>query len=228
MKWVKKECDHIIADSHHTKADIQTYLDIPEEKISVVYPYVEMAKPSESDIDTIRLKFNLNKPFILSVGKREPRKNIPRLIEAFESCNIDDLQLVIVGPSGWGDMKHGKSMHQNVSFLGFVSDKDLNCLYSLADFFVYPSLYEGFGYPIIEAMTLGCPVATSNVASLQEIADNNALLFDPLSIDSISNAIKTMHSNPQLRQEYTRKGLTHVFQFSKKAFVENLLSVLSA
>lgn len=196
MKWVKKECDHIIADSHHTKADIQTYLDIPEEKISVVYPYVEMAKPSESDIDTIRLKFNLNKPFILSVGKREPRKNIPRLIEAFESCNIDDLQLVIVGPSGWGDMKHGKSMHQNVSFLGFVSDKDLNCLYSLADFFVYPSLYEGFGYPIIEAMTLGCPVATSNVASLQEIADNNALLFDPLSIDSISNAIKTMHSNP--------------------------------
>ncbi len=228
MNWVQRECDHIIVDSHQTKADIQEYLNIPAEKISVVYPYVEVAKPSESDIAAVHKKFNIKKPYILSVGKLEPRKNIPQLIKAFEQSTINDAQLVIVGPSGWGNMEHDQEAHENISFLGFVSDEDLYSLYAGAEFFIYPSLYEGFGYPIIEAMALGCPVATSNISSLQEIAGDGAFLFDPKNIDSISNAIKIVHNNPQLRQELIQKGLSRAAHFSKKSFVHNLLSVLSA
>lgn len=228
MIRVKEVCDHIIADSHHTKGDIQEYINVPPEKISVVYPYVEIEKPSDHNIIAVLEKFNIHRPYILSVGKLEPRKNIPQLIKAFEGSNISDAQLVIVGASGWGNIDHNEITHENVSFLGFISDEDLYCLYSGAEFFIYPSLYEGFGYPIIEAMTLGCPAATSNVASLQEVAGDSAFLFDPQDVSSISNAIKIMHNTPQLRHELAQKGLTRATHFTKESFVHNLLSVLSA
>jgi glycosyltransferase involved in cell wall biosynthesis len=229
LSWVKKECDHIIADSEHTKKDLQEYLHISEDKISVVYPYVEIKKPSGDTVAAIREKYDLKGTYILSVGKLEPRKNIRNLIDAFSQSGITDATLVIVGPQGWGnspELQFNKEM--NIRFLGYVPDEDLYALYAGAEFFIYPSLYEGFGYPIVEAMSLGCPVATSEVSSLKEIAEDNAYLFDPKNVQNISKCISEMHINASLRQDLAQKGIKRAAFFSKQSFVKNLISVLTA
>jgi glycosyltransferase involved in cell wall biosynthesis len=134
-----------------------------------------------------------------------------------------------VGPQGWGnspELQFNKEM--NIRFLGYVPDEDLYALYAGAEFFIYPSLYEGFGYPIVEAMSLGCPVATSEVSSLKEIAEDNAYLFDPKNVQNISKCISKMHNNASLRQDLAQKGIKRAAFFSKQSFVKNLISVLTA
>ncbi|MCG2692035.1 glycosyltransferase family 4 protein, partial [Microgenomates group bacterium] len=122
-------------------------------------------------------------------GTQEPRKNLVRLIKAYQSLGLKKITLVIVGKFGWGDQV---KPIPGIKILGFVPDEDLRALYSAAKVFAYPSLYEGFGLPILEAFSCGCPVITSNIASLPELGGSAAIYINPLSIKDLSQAIKQL------------------------------------
>ena len=184
---------HIIADSASTKNDLVEIYNVDAKRVDVVYPGIsEIYSPqSKSEIERVKTKYKLPEKYVLSLGTQEPRKNIPRLIEAMRGL---DVPLVIVGKHGWGmpSTPGEKGAHTpGVLALGFVPDADLPGLYSGASVFVLPSLYEGFGFPIIEAMACGTPVVTSNLSSLPEIAGEAAILTNPLDPDSIKAGITT-------------------------------------
>ncbi len=228
MNWVKKESALIIADSHSTKHDIIELLKIPDEKIKVIYPAIIHPRGetrfTPQDTQSILSKYKLTTPFILTVGKQEPRKNIPRLISAFQSAKLNNIELVIVGVHGWGD-SHKKM--NNVRYLGFVTDEELSILYTSALFFVYPSLYEGFGLPVIEAMSMGCPVGTSNTSSLKEIGKNACLLFNPYNKEEMTQSLVNLSANKQLRQDLIKKGLQRALDFSQEKLAQRLLDVFN-
>lgn len=220
LAHVKKEVDLILADSQATKDDLIELLAIPDSKIRVLYPAVTIPNPLPPSNFIIP-----SKKYVLSVGKLEPRKNIRRLIEAFEKANQKDVDLLIVGPTGWGDQKISHS--DRVKFLGFVPDEDLYKLYTNAVAFVYPSLYEGFGYPVVEAMYLGCPVALSNTSSLAEIGKENALLFDPENVNDMSQKLTeiTTHTSTQIKLRNLGKLRAH--RFNKQHFYKNLIAAIT-
>jgi len=227
LEFVVKESDLIFADSLSTKKDLLNFYEINKEKIVVNYPGVIAVLSTRDDDDLTTLKkFQLNSPYILSVGKIEPRKNIARLIQSFEkiTSNFPDLKLAIVGPKGWGK-ELGKS--EKVKFLGYVSDPELAILYKRAKVFVYPSLYEGFGYPIIEAMRYGCPVVTSNTSSMPEIAGDAALFFDPIKVESITESINKLLEDSNLRTKLIQKGKERAQIFNWKSYYNKLVSCLT-
>lgn len=219
LAYVKKEVDLILADSQATKNDLVELLEIPERKIQVLYPAVTIPSPLPKSDFVIP-----SKKYILSVGKLEPRKNIPRLIEAFEKADLKDVDLLIVGPTGWGDknMQHS----ERVTFLGFVPDEDLYKLYKNALCFVYPSLYEGFGYPVVEAMALGCPVTTSNTSSVKEISDGIALQFDPTNVEDIQKKLIETATNEVSRKKLVELGKKKASEFNAQNFYRNFISVI--
>lgn len=191
ISWVLMESDMVIVDSRSTKKDLIELFDFSENKIKVVYPGISsnFKKQTEENIKVAMEKFNLKRPYILSVGTREPRKNVDKTIEAFDKIKDSiDHDLVIVGKLGWGPDK--RSPDDRVKLLGYVDDKYLPSLYSGASCFVYPSLYEGFGFPILEAMACGCGVITSKGGSLSEVGCNYAVYIDPLDPLSIAEGIK--------------------------------------
>ncbi|MBI2029517.1 glycosyltransferase family 4 protein [Candidatus Gottesmanbacteria bacterium] len=190
ISWVLAESNMVIVDSHTTKNDLIDLFDFPKDKIKVVYPGISsnFRRQSEEKIREVREKFSLKNPYILSVGTREPRKNVDKTIEAFDKIkDLFDFDLVIVGKLGWGPDK--RSGDDRVKLLGYVDDKYLPSLYSAASCFVYPSLYEGFGFPILEAMACGSGVVTSKGGSLSEIGGKYAVYIDPLDSSSIASAI---------------------------------------
>lgn len=211
---VKKESSLIFADSHSTKKDLVDLLGIEKKRITVNYPGVDVVKSK---------KLVTKKNFILSVGKLEPRKNLERLIKAFSHLNDKSLELVIVGQTGWGRSLPPAS---NVKFLRYVNDKKLAQLYNSCLIFVYPSIWEGFGYPIIEAMRLGAPVATSNTSSLKEIAGNAAILFDPLNVDDIKSKMQQLIDDERLRKFLITKGKLRAKLFNWKNYVNTLIQSL--
>lgn len=218
MKWVVKESSLIFADSNATKKDLKEYYSLSESKTVVNYPGVEMVKPSSKKIP------GLSRPFILTVGKLEPRKNINRLIEAYEKWGNPEVDLVIVGQKGWGDVtkKQSKSIH----FLGHVSDEELASLYLMCLFFIFPSIWEGFGYPLVEAMSMGAPTATSNTSSLKEIGEGASLFFDPHSTESIIQAMDRLATDSRLRNELKEKGLKKAKEFTWKRYIEKMIREL--
>lgn len=227
LNWVKKESHLIITDSFATKNDIIKLLKIPEKRIEVIYPAVEIIYPSAEEIKKTLKKYQIKTPFILTVGKIEPRKNLQRLINAFIKIDIKNINLIVVGPKGWGIDNYQLPIinRQNIKFLGFIPDKDLYSLYAATIFFIYPSIYEGFGYPIVEAMKLGCPVITSNTSSLQEIAKNYGLLINPYSEDEISKAILTLYKNNHLRNQLKEKSKKRGKDFSLEKFAHKIIKV---
>lgn len=226
MKWVKRESKIIIADSKSTKEDLIKILKINEDKIRVIYPAVEIDEKYLKKGDPIPA---IN-PYILTVGKLEPRKNIPRLIEAFVSLNVPNLDLYIVGPTGWETTSQkidieGYKTIPNIKMLGFVEDEKLYDLYKNAEFFIMPSIYEGFGYPLVEAMAFGCPTACANTSSLKEIGDEISQMFDPLSVDSIKKCIIKMHKDKELRNKIGELGIKRAKDFSLDRFYKEFLKV---
>lgn len=192
---LKQRKAQIIAVSRTTKKDIVNLLGIPKYQVTVVHEAlpVEFQHTSnslrEDDVALIKKKLELNQPFLLFVGTREPRKNLRRLIQAWEPL-ADDYQLIVVGEKGWDDSQNIK--HPQLRFLGQVDDKDLAVLYGEADLFCYPSLYEGFGLPILESFFHGTPVVTSNTSAMPEVAGNAAQLVDPENVASIRQGIETI------------------------------------
>jgi glycosyltransferase involved in cell wall biosynthesis len=219
----KKQCqlaNTIIVPSENTKRDIIEYYKIDKNKIKVIYPGLSAKLDlSENELklqkNTVQKKYDLPSNFILFLGSIEPRKNILSIIQAFEKLPnqlTEKYHLIITGGSGWKNKKiyhiaEQSKLHKHIKFLGFINDADKLALLSLSKLFVFPSFYEGFGFPIIEAMKMGVPVITSNRSSLPEISDNNALLINPNNISNISNSIKILLENSDLYNEYKKRGL---------------------
>ena len=223
LSLVKTESKLIIADSQQTKKDLQEFLKIPANKVEVIYPGVEIEKINKNDVRGTIKKFKIKRKFILTVGKIEPRKNIQKLIEAFDKIKNKDLELVVIGAPGWGTKLKPK---KNVRLLGFVTDQELTHLYNSCLFFVYPSIWEGFGYPVVEAMKYGVPVATSNTSSLKEIAEGYALLFDPNKTSEIKKSLELLIDDKELRLELSKKGLKRSKNFTWENYYKNLIRVL--
>lgn len=224
LNWVQKESNIIFADSQSTEDDLRHYFKIPKEKIVTNYPGVTISSSSHINSGKIKEKFNLKKPFILSVGKIEPRKNIEKLIEAYQELQLQEVDLVIVGAHGWGTLQHSPT--DSIHFLGFVSNEDLYSLYKECLFFIFPSIWEGFGYPAVEAMSLGAPTAVSNISSLKEIGEGASYLFNPHDLESIKKALTELTHNDQLRNELKEKGLKKSQQYTWKNYYDTLIKHL--
>lgn len=224
LHWVKKESQLIICDSETTKRDAMQILQFEESRLKVIYPGVELQRSHASSLSTLQTKYKITKNYVLSVGKIEPRKNIKRLIEAYKKANIDS-ELLIVGAQGW-NTDQNKNLF-DVKFLGYIPEEDLYGLYKHCEFFIYPSLYEGFGYPVVEAMHFGAPIATSSSSSLAEIAKGHGLLFDPESVDDIAATIRKLADNEKLRRELSVKSLLRYKNFSLKHFAAQLIEVFT-
>jgi glycosyltransferase involved in cell wall biosynthesis len=226
LMWAAtKRSDRILTVSESSKRDIIHYFNVDPEKIVVVYNALDerfSTEPPAEEIARVRERFQLDHGFVLYVGNIKPHKNLVRLIEAFDGLRregFDDLKLLIIGDeiSKWPALRravHRLKLHKHVRFLGFQSDETLASLYRLAAVFVFPSLYEGFGLPPLEAMASGTPVVTSNVSSLPEVAGDAAVLVDPYDTTAIKEGIKRVLIDPTLREELRRKGLQRAREFS--------------
>ena len=170
----------------------------------------------------VRERYQLNDPFILYAGNIKPHKNLERLIEAFHIIRKGELEfvkLLIIGDeiSKYAALRrtvHRYKLHKHVRFFGFVPDATLAILYRLARVFVFPSLYEGFGLPPLEAMASGTPVITSNVSSLPEVAGDAAMLIDPYQTDAIAGAMRRVLMDDRLRDDMRERGLARAREFS--------------
>jgi glycosyltransferase involved in cell wall biosynthesis len=218
-----RDSDRIIADSYNTKKDIVNYYGVREEKISVIHLGASRGyRQLENQIvESVRSKYHLNFPFVLFIGTIEPRKNIPVLLKAFSICKkkLPELKLVIVGQKGWKyhavfTTITNLHLQNDVLFLQYVPHEDLPAIYNAAELFVYPSLYEGFGLPPLEAMQCGVPVITSNTSSLPEIVGERGAMVNPDDIQGLASMMFDLLSDDSLRKENIRYGLSRARLFS--------------
>ncbi len=222
----------IIASSQATKNDLMHYLDIPDERISVVHLGVDhgLFKPVSRRI--------YNDPYVLFVGSEQPRKNLAQLLKAFSwlknEPRFKDLKLVKVGRAGGREADFRRQTMEVIDALGLVSEVifaefvpkvDLPAYYSGADVFVLPSLYEGFGFPPLEAMACGCPAVTSNTSSLSEVVGDAGIMVDPYDTDSLAQAMRQVLTNNELRADMVRKGLEQAKKFSWEKAAEQTQEV---
>ena len=224
--WSAAHRSHkILTVSEASKRDIIRFLNVPADKVVVVYNAIDERfglTPSDEAIARVRERYQLDHRFVLYVGNIKPHKNLVRLVEAFgqlRARGFDDLTLLIIGDEisklpALRRAVHSHKLHKHVRFLGYLPDETLAILYRLADVFVFPSLYEGFGLPPLEAMACGAPVVTSNVSSLPEITGDAAILVDPYDAASIADGAARILSDPALRDELRVKGIARAREFS--------------
>ncbi len=220
-----RAADAIIAVSECTKRDAVRHYGIPEEKITVIYEGVSPRfRPADPEtVRAVRAKYGLPERFILYVGTIEPRKNLTALLEAYAALLSRNTRyaarLVIVGKKGWlyeGFFRRLRELglEERVHFTGYVPDEDLPALYSAATLFVFPSLYEGFGLPVLEAMACGTPVVCSGTSSLPEVAGDAALLVDPTDIPALAAAMERALTDEALRASLRARGLERARRFT--------------
>jgi glycosyltransferase involved in cell wall biosynthesis len=224
MPHFLRRADAIIAVSECTKRDAISNYQLPPEKITVIYEGVNPALRPENDLDRIaeaRARYANHQPFLFFVSTIEPRKNIIALVDALRVLRAHghSYRLLIAGRKGWlyqPTFDHVKrtGMSDAVGFLDYVPDADLPALFAACEAFVFPSLYEGFGLPVLEAMACGAPVICSNMSSLPEIAGDAALLVNPRGVGEIAAAIERVIGDANLRAELRAKGLARAAQFS--------------
>jgi len=224
-----KRATHIIAVSKHTKSDLIEYFKIPDDRISVVYNGID-----HSIFTSCKTKV-LDNPYILYVGSERSRKNLDRLVEAFSILRREfpELRLVKIGMSGRCEeyRRHimrklnSQGMTQDVIFIDHASELDLARYYSSALLLAYPSLYEGFGLPPLEAMACGCPVVTSNTSSLPEVVGEAGIMVNPYDTISLAQAMRQVLTNSKLRDEMVRRGLEQSEKFSWERAAEQTQEV---
>ncbi len=219
----------LIADSEATRNDLIRYYRTPGEKITVVYPGFDASLKSVRDPEARRAtqqKYNLPEKFLLHVGTLQPRKNLERLIEAFDPGQV---ALVLAGRRGWlADPIYAKGRAKGVCFLDYVADEDLAALYSLATAYVSPSLYEGFGFTILEAMACGAPVICSDGGSLSEVAGEAAIIIPAPDTRALAEAIRQVVDDESLRRDLISKGYRNVERFSWETAARQTLAVIEA
>ncbi len=229
-----RRATHIIAVSEYTRSDLIELYGIAPGKITVI-PEAADARfrpQSKERRDQVRTKYDLPARYWLCVGTIEPRKNLIRLLQAWEPLYLagEAPPLVIVGRRGWlyEDFLaalESSPARDGVLFPGWVVDEDLPAIYAAAELCLVPSIYEGFGLPVLEAMAAGAPVACSNTTAIAEIADDAALLFDPYDVGAIRAALQTALSDPALREDLRQRGYRRAAQFSWDRAADETLAV---
>jgi len=225
--------DLVLADSQSTKDDLMELLGVATDKIEVVYPGVEERfRPIEDQalLEQVRKRYNLPPRFVLGLGTLQPRKNFTRLIEAYSLLvtRHPSLHLVIAGGKGWLYEEifatvERLGLEEKVVFPGFVANGDLPALYNLADLFVFPSLYEGFGLPPLEALACGTPVITSNASSLPEVVGEAGLMVEATNVEGLAEAMNRVLEDAALREEMIVRGLEQAGKFTWEKAAAKLL-----
>ncbi len=235
MPHFLRRADAIVAVSECTRRDAVRLYGVPPEKVSVIYEGVNPALRPVEDPDVIaaaRARYARNQPFLLFLGTIEPRKNIPALVDALQVLRARGFphRLLVAGRRGWlyqGVFEHARQagMESQVDFLDYVPDADLPALFAACDAFVFPSLYEGFGLPPLEAMACGAPVVCSNTSSLPEVVGDAALCVNPREPAEIAAAVERVIGDNRLRAELRAKGLAQGTKFSWERAARETLQV---
>lgn len=230
----------IIADSSNTKNDLVKLYGIAESKIKVIYPGIDHAKYKviePGQLQEIKNSYNLPDSFILFLGTIEPRKNIEGIIDAFNLAKaeyqaLENLNLVIAGAKGWKCQRIFQAAEKSpfanqIKFLGYVPEADKPYLYNLAGLFVFPSFYEGFGLPVLEAQACGLPVIASDISAFPEVLSDSAYLINPDNLNEIAQAINQIFSQSELKQSLIQKGLQNSQGFSWQNCAQETLNLIS-
>jgi glycosyltransferase involved in cell wall biosynthesis len=232
-RWNARAAAHILADSKATKSDLVDRYNTPPEKITVAYPGRDETLAPVRDpaaIQAVKARYSIVGDYFLYLGTLQPRKNLARVIEAFATIQTKAV-LVMAGKRGWLcedllKLVHRWRLEGRGLFPGYVNDEDKAALLSGALAFVFPSLYEGFGLPVLEAQACGCPVITSTTSSLQEVAGDAALLVDPSDTAAIAAAMQGIASEPALRERLIERGFANAHRFSWTACAQTVLSAI--
>ena len=241
-KQVLRRAARIFAVSNFTRTDIEKYFDIPSSRIEVVYNAIDerflRGHATPADRDLIAQRYQVTYPFLLYAGRISPHKNVVRMIEAFSALKTElekdqlypDLKLIIIGDdlSGNPDLRRTvirSGVQNDVRFLGFVPIEVLRIFYDGAKVFVFPSLYEGFGLPPLEAMAHGTPVVTSNVSSLPEVVGNAAVMVNPENVFEIMRALHRVLTDKALRDRMKERSYRQAAKFSWEISVRRILDV---
>jgi len=242
-KWTAysvKNAHKIITISEFSKSEIIKYYQVSEDKIVVTYPGInELYKNAKVNPPAGgKKKYNIINDYILFVGTLQPRKNIIRLLEAYKLASqgevLQNIDLVIVGKKGWiytqiFEKVKVEGLEGKIKFLDFVSSEDMPYIYSQAKCLVLPSLYEGFGIPVIEAMACGIPTVISNTSSLPEVGGNASIFIDPQNVDSIKNGIlQTLSLSSSARKNIIEKGYKQIEKFSWDKSAQTVLDTLKS
>jgi glycosyltransferase involved in cell wall biosynthesis len=236
IRLAARRATRVLTVSESSKRDILKYVDAHPDKIDVIYnSYDERfaIDPAEEDVVRVRERFQLQDEFVLYAGNVKPHKNLERLIEAFHIVRkrgLDHLKLVLIGDeiSKYTALRravHRHQLHKYVRFLGYLPEETLAVMYRLAGVFVFPSLYEGFGLPPLEAMASGTPVVTSNVSSLPEVAGDAAVLVDPYDPAAIADGIYRVLTDEQLRKDLRYRGVARAGMFSWEQSVRRVRKI---
>ena len=227
----------ILTVSEASKKDILRFFSVPPEKVTVIYNAIAdhfYNEPPEEEVAQVRERYQLHERFVMYAGNVKPHKNIERLIDAFvllrQTTGYDDLKLLITGSeiSKYATLRravHRYNLHKHVRFLGYQSEQALAVLYRLADVFVFPSLYEGFGLPPLEAMASGTPVVVSNASSLPEVVGDAGILVNPYDAASIADGIRRLLDDSALCQELKTRGVARARAFSWPGSVKRIRSI---
>jgi glycosyltransferase involved in cell wall biosynthesis len=238
-RYNARAASHLIADSSATKRDLIERYGIKPDKITVVYPGYDEATfqpvKDEAAIEAVKARYGIAGDYILFVGTLQPRKNLARLIEAFADCRlpIADCRLVIAGKKGWlyeeiFQQVEELGLEGSVVFTDYVPEGDLPALLSGARLFVFPSLYEGFGLPVLEAMACGTPVVCSSASSLPEVVGDAAVLVDPMDVKGLAMAIERVLGDEELRAKLIEHGFEQAKKFSWERCARETLDVLES
>lgn len=240
LKKLVAKATAIVAVSENTRQDIIEFLGVPAEKVHTIYSGLnvkaDMPRPEEERL--FIKKHELKKRFILYLGTIEPRKNIAGLIYAYNCLrdnNIDlvDVQLILAGANGWRTKDiyrawEDSPYRRDIKFLGYVSPQEKELLYRRAEVFIYPSYYEGFGLPPLEAMAHNLPVITSNVASLPEVVGGAALTINPYDINEIAKALELVIIDPELKTSLIKAGQEQIQKFSWEKTAKEYLALFKS
>ncbi len=231
FRYACKTADQIIAISQQTKADIIQFFGIAEQKINVVYQPVHQRffnALNKEDLNEVKRKYQLPHEFILNVGTIEPRKNLLTVLETMVAENLDYPLLVIGQPTSYLKTINAyiaKHPRLKVIFLRNVTNEELNAIYRMAKMVIYPSVFEGFGLPVVEALACGTPVVTSNISSLPEAGGNAAIQVNPTSLDEMGTAMRHLLTNDEFYQQHARKAIKHAQHFTPEKAARNLWDV---
>lgn len=235
-RWNARVASHILADSHATRDALAQEYGIAATKITVAYPGYDSDLAPVRDAGTlaaVQARYGVPGPYILFIGRLQPRKNLVRLIEAFARLAPDrpDLSLVLAGPAGWlaepiRMRVQALGLEGRVLFPGYVAEADKAALLSGAQVFAYPSLYEGFGFPVLEAQACGVPLLASNTSSLPEVVGDGGLLVDPLDTSAIAAGLTRLLDDVMLRRTLVALGSANLRRFSWETTASVVLSVI--
>lgn len=234
-RWSVSAARAVIAVSRATAADLQHFYGVPAERITVVYEAAPDAVVVPAGLmAVVQERYALRRPYALFVGTIQPRKNIARLVQAYAWLYQNSAigwDFVLAGAPGWLsdsllEEAHALGLEDQLRFLGYVPDDDLPALLKGAHFFCFPTLFEGFGLPVLEAQRYGVPVLTSNNSSLPEVAGDAALLVDPTDVDAIANAMLRLSQDEVLREQLIEAGYANVRRFSWEKAARETLEVL--